>query len=540
MMTRREWIWAGLGLLLFWAVAGLAVAPRLERRLNAAAAVLVERLDAEAGGVRFDRVKVTFDGQRARVTGAVRHEVDGRRLLAALREELRTPGNRWNPVAAVEVGQGLEVRPLDPGWIVVGIRGFEVEVVGGCATSAEREALDGGLRERWPVWRGEMETAVTVEDRRFEESGKWSKTVESMPRPVARGKAAARVLAARVGEALKDLPLDDADQIDEVNELGVTMTEWQGKVRPLVAKVKLHAAEEAAWEIEQERLNGLPPPHVFLGRRGEQVLLRGEVFDLEAKRAVLSAIMAAFPGSRILDDLRAEGGRRPGSGLGALNPDLVGGEGGKGFALGLAGREWVTLDWEVAREAKPWEEHLPVDLLADAVKEDSAVVIDWLQGANAGIPQLPAPPQPAFFTLAVFAGRVVVGGQVAEEGFRAQVVEAIKRAYPAGWVLRDEIAVSGRCVAVEGIQHTVLSVPVKNTGDEVLLAVVLPGQSWRLLPRAILADVGVLETESLLPKALPAQVVAASLGDVLEEMRALGIHFPATTSQGVEQDDAKP
>lgn len=540
-MTRRKWIWAGLGLLLFWAVAVLAVAPRLERKLNQAAADLVNRLDVEAGGARFERVKVVFDGQRARVSGAVRHEADARRLVSALREELRTPGNRWNPVTAVDVGQNLEVRPLDPGWLVVGIRGFEIEVVGSCATTAEREALELRIRERWPVWRGSLETRLTVEERRFDESVKWAKSVDSLPEAVARGERSARVLVARIGEEWTELAMDEREQPpSDLVERGVAGTEWNTRVQPLVARVKQHRVAEAAWQEEQERLNKLPPPHVFLGRRGGQVLLRGEVFDLEAKRAVLSAIMAAFPGSRILDDLRAEGGRRPGSALGALDPAVVEGTGEKGFALGLAGRDWMALDWEVGREAMPWAEALPEDLVAEAVKEDSALVIDWLQGANAGIPLLPAPPQPAFMTLAVFAGRVVLGGQVAEEGLRAQVVEAVKRAYPGGWVLRNEIAVSGRCVASESVQHTVQSVPVKTANDEVLLAIVRPGQSWRLLPRSVLADVAVLETDRLLPQPLPAHVVAASLGEVLEEMRALGIKFPIATSQETKQIDAKP
>jgi hypothetical protein len=540
MMKRREWIVAGLVLLLFWAVAGLMLAPRLERRLNEAAAVLVSRLDAEAGGARFDRVQVRFDGQRARVSGAVRYEADARRLLSALREEVRTPGNRWNPLRTVEAGAELEVRPLESGWLVVAMRGTAAEVVGVCATSAEREALEAGLRGRWPVWRGEMVLGLTLDQRRFDEAGKWAKTVAGLPAPVARGKGSARLLVARIGEAWQDLPLEESESAPAgLLAAGATLSEWRERVRPLVAEVAQHAEREAAWEREQERLSRLPPPHVFLARRGEQVLLRGEVYDVEAKRAVLSSVMAAMPGKRILDDLRAAGARRPGGGLGGLD-EVVSEEGEKTFALGVPERDWVVLDWQVAREALPWEAALPEGLTVEAVREDSAVLIDWLQGSNAGIPLLPAPPQPAFLTLAVFAGRVVIGGQMAEEALRAQVVEAVKRAYPAGWVLRDEMAVSGRCVASESVQHTVQSVPVKKAQEPMLLAVALPGESWRLLPQAVLADRAVLETEGLLPKALQAATVAASLGEVLEEMEAQGIRFPHIEIREVKRNPSKP
>jgi hypothetical protein len=107
-------------------------------------------------------------------------------------------------------------------------------------------------------------------------------------------------------------------------------------------------------------------------------------------------------------------------------------------------------------------------------------------------------------------------------------------------VLRDEMAVSGRCVASESVQHTVQSVPVKKAQEPMLLAVAVPGESWRLLPQAVLADRAVLETEGLLPKALQAATVAASLGEVLEEMEAQGIRFPAIETRDVKRNPSKP
>jgi len=537
MMTRREWILAGLGLLLFEAVAALVMVPRIERKLNEAAAEMVGRLDREAGGGRFDRVRVVFEGQRAKLTGAVRNEADARRLIEALRQELRTPGNRWNPVVGLEVGKGMEVRPLEAGWLVAGVRGYELEVVGVCATEGEREALKEGLRSRWPIWKGGMEWEVGVESRRFDESKRWARALETFPGPIARGKLAARLMMLKIGEGWKELVVEEGEQSrpsdEELKRLGVTAMEWQRVVGPMRRKVDQHRQEEVAWEAEQERLKRLPLAHVFFGRRGKQVLLRGEVYDEESKRALIAMVMTAMPGMRILDDVRAAGMRRPGTEWEQLLEVLgQGGEVEKAFALAVPGQDWAVLDWQIGKDQKAWSGAESEGMDKEGLRADSVVVIDWLQGGHAGIPTLAAPLQPAFLTLAAFSGRVVLGGQLAEEALRAQVVAAVKRSFTAGWVVRDEIAVSGRCEASESVQHTVLSVPEPPLPGAFVLAAAVPGQSWRLLPRAVLEDETILETEGLLPMPLAGHTVAAGLSDVLEEMRALGLRFAGKETSG--------
>jgi hypothetical protein len=527
MMTRREWIVAGSFLLLLWLAAAAWLAPRLQDRLNTDAAAWLKTLDARAGGARFDHVQVTFDGQSATLHGTVRHESDAQQLIRELGTTLRTPGNPWNPVTQVKARPTLDVRPLDSGWLVAAVRGLDAEITGVCASEAEREALEAGLHRRWPTWRGQINFAIRVDPRRFDESAAWIKTVQSLPAPEARGQKAARLLAARIGDAWRDVDgTPDGDQFPpNLAALGVSGVDWQERLRARAAEVHAHRVAEAAWEAEQERLRRLPPPHVFLGQRADQVLIRGEVFDLEAKRAVLSAVMAALPDKRLLDDLRAKGERRPGLGLGALDSaSLSESPDGKRFALGLPGQTWTSLDWQTGRDAQPWKDHLPPGLTPELVQPDSALVIDWLQGANAGIPTLPAPPPPPFVTLAAFAGRVVIGGRLAEESLRAQLVEAVKRAYPAGWDLRDEVAVSGACAASESIQHTVQSIPVAEP-DTPRLAVAIPGQSWQDLPLALLVDPARLD-DNPLPEGLPPQTVVASFQNVVAEMRALGLPLP--------------
>ena len=529
MLSRREWIIAGACLLSLWAVAVLVQLPRLIQGLDDAGREVVDQLESETRGERFNRIRLDFEGQTLRVHGSVRSEADATRLLKSLQAELRTPSNPWNPVRAVHADDTLSVRPLDAGWLLAAVRGYDAEVIGVCASEAERAALEENLRRRWPTWRGKIQFGLQVDPQRFDESARWLRSVQQFPAPEARGRQSARLLAARLGEPWQEIDLEDSDTLPaELRTLGLSSGEWNDRVRPRQTEVRTHLLAEIAWEKEQERLNRLPPAHVFLGRRGDQVLLRGEVFDLEAKRALFSAIMTALPGSRILDDLRATGARRPASGPGVPAQAILRGDTrGSTFALGVPGREWTPL--ELADEASTWKSALPTGLDAKEVAADHAVVLDWLQGTHAGIPALPVPPSPAFVTLAAYAGRVVVGGQLAEEAHRAQLLEAVKRAYPSGWSVRDEIAVTGACAASPTLQHTLQSVPA-STAKSSLLAVAVPGQPWRVLPPAELNGVATLPA-NVLPEGLPAALVSAALQNSLEEMRALGFDFAVGASE---------
>lgn len=542
MLTRREGMLAGACLLLFAAVAVLWQAPSLERKLNESAAALVAALDQTAGGSRFDRISVRFDGRHALVSGAVRHEQDGRRLITALSDELRTQGNAANPVSRVTAVE-LGILPLPAGWLTAAVRGFDVEFIGICATTREREALENSLRARWPSWRGNVSFALQVDPRRFDEAASWLATVRALPAPEARGTKSARLLAAQLGGPWVDLPLGGKLPATAppaaLLALGITSQEWQERLTPRHEQVRAHFLQEAAWQAEQERLAKLPPAHVFLGRRENLVLLRGEVFDIEAKRAVIAAVIAALPGTRLLDDLRANGERRPGPGLGALDAaQILSGKQGKSFALGLPGKVWSMLDWEIGREAQPWSALLPPGLEPAALLTDSAVVIDWLQGSNAGIPALPAPPQPAFLTLAVFDKQVLISGRLAEEALRAQVLAAVKRAYPSGFTLTDQITISGLTTASESVQHTTQSIPVPGQAP-LLFAVARPGQAWTVLTaEAVAALSSQPETETVL--GLPPQTVALAFTNAVEEIQALGLSFPEPPTRAKEVPDEKP
>jgi hypothetical protein len=183
LLTRREWLIAGACLLLFAALATLSLAPRLRAKLTQAATTKLQSLDHQAGGARFDRVSLSFDGQRALLTGAVRHQQDGLRLIHTLNHDLRTPGNPFNPVTKVTATSSLEVKPLQSGWLVAAVQGFNAHIIGTCATIQERDTLEQSLRSRWPTWRGKIDFSLQVDPRRFDESPAWLATVRSLPSP---------------------------------------------------------------------------------------------------------------------------------------------------------------------------------------------------------------------------------------------------------------------------------------------------------------------------------------------------------------------
>ena len=547
MLSRREWVLAAAALLLLWSAAALGFAPRLRSQLESVAAQTLSDLDTSVGGHRFDRLQVRFDGQTARVSGAVRNEADKNLLLARLATSLRTPGNPWNPVERViPDGPGaFAIRPLEAGWLLAAFRGFEADIVGICAHGTEREALEEQLRRRWPSWRGSLRLRIQEDSKRFDQSATWLQTVRQLPAPENRGPASARLLIARIGQSWQDLfPPSLASPKDASamrQQLGISAGEWAALVDPLLQPVMAHRAAETAWFQEQQRLLSLPPAHVFLGRRQDELLLRGEVHDTAAKRALLYSVMTALPGYRILDDVRNTGNRRPSPAF-VVPPSkqIAGTRSGKAFYLAMPGQGWQALDWEVGPEAQPWKEHLPANLESGLVQSDGIAVIEWLQGGQIQAPTLQAPPQPAFLTLAAHAGRIHLGGRLAEPGLHAVLVSAVRRAYPSGWMIEDQISLSGTVAPSATLQHTLQSIPIPNDTDGALpiLAIALPGQVWSALSLESVGDLTRLSSKDL-PPGFPISpaAIADVLHDPVDKIRARGFVFP----QSIEQvEDASP
>lgn len=516
MMTRRDWIIAGGFLLLFWTVAGVVVAPRIETRLKQAARVALAQLDEPYGGSRYGNVRIDFEGQQALISGAVRSVGDRNRVWQLVKEELRVPGlgSGLNPVGGLVAESALEVKTLPPGWLLLAAKGGAGEITGVCATESERGVLEDLLRQAWPAFQSSLRFSLRVDSRRFDETPDLMRTIQSLPRPQRVGVASALCRVVRLGELWSEIDLGSGTDTAEEKliDVGLNDREREKWVSPKLNEMRGYRDEMVRWEAEQKRLQGLPSSHVFLAVRSDLILVRGEMFDLGAKRSLLAGVIAVFPKHRVLDDLRVRGERRPGNEFGALRGLQE--SRGATLWLGIAGQEWRPLSIE---------EELEVDEELDGLNDDFLVAKDWLSGGHQGIPVLPIPLKPAYLTLVMHAGQMVLGGQLAEESFRSQVVDAVKKAYPTGWVVRDEITVSGACASSGEIQHTLLSLPPAPCEGEGSVAVVIPGGEWKSRPlsQSLVAENGFLtEAEGWLPIGLDVGMIAASLEEVLSEVRA--------------------
>jgi len=282
-------------------------------------------------------------------------------------------------------------------------------------------------------------------------------------------------------------------------------------IQPALVQTRRYQENERLRIAEAERQNKLPPPHVFLAARDGRLLMRGEVATLKIKRELLNAVIESFPDWRVLDDLRVNSQRRAVAEFGpittALLPSTQEASSDKSLSLGISGTAWHPVDWQVGDEAQPWRDLLPQDLPPEAIREDSRMVTQWLQGQNQGIPQLPIPAQPSFLTLTLLPDKVILAGQLQEETLRARLVEAAKRAYSGKAIVFSEALLArGTCAATADVEQTVRSFPPLPEGEAApVIAFARPGQVWKSMPATeeILIP-GAVAKSSIIPADFPA------------------------------------
>jgi hypothetical protein len=115
MMTPARWLIAGSWLLAFWLFAGLVVAPALQHDLEKAAAQVTSKLPTG-----YEAAQVRFDGQRAVLSGRVRHESQRAEILIAVHQQVRLDAmltKGLNPVQAVV--DRFEQVPYPAGWMLL-------------------------------------------------------------------------------------------------------------------------------------------------------------------------------------------------------------------------------------------------------------------------------------------------------------------------------------------------------------------------------------------------------------------------------------
>lgn len=524
-MNRARWITSAATFLALWLLGAAVLAPGLQARLEAAAAAALKAESSLHG--RLDRLTVAFEGQQARLSGTVRTEHDRETAARIIRGGVRAPlpllghaGRHLNPVASVH--NEIEIAPHPPGWLLLAATGSEARLLGSAASEFEARDLARSLQESWSAQGGKIDGQPGIDAESHDEGASVAASLRGVPPP----RPAAALHVARIGGPWQTLPLERPDvglQADLLRH-GATQEEWQALVLPALHRVREAHKDQRKAAEEERRLAALPPGHVFIASRNSEVTLRGELATEAVKRALLDEALLIFAPFRVHDEIRVSSRRRPGDDLPPLSTALLPSDKepkGKTLFLGFDHAAWKPVDWQVASDAQPWKADLPLGLRADLVQDDSAAVIDWLQGAVR-----PAPPvstRPAFITLALFDGKAVLCGQVAEESTRLQIIASARQAYGARMlVMHDSLRVDGGCRPFRGVLNTVRSLPSPpRLPTEGVFALAVPAESWVEFPvTADLVEAGGLLRTGRFAATLSATLVEERSQEAIEQLRA--------------------
>jgi hypothetical protein len=527
-MTRARWLIAGFWLLAFWLLAGMLVAPALERDLAARAAAVLAELPTG-----YEAVKVQFDGQRAILTGQVRHEEQRQQIRSAAEQRVRSGGflsARLNPVQGVT--DSMEIVPYPPGWLILAANGKRGQLIGAAASDYEARDLFKLMQDRWSTKGGRLANKLVALPDRHDEAPDLKQTLAQLPLPYAQeGADSAQIQIASLGGAWQRLLPDAQDDrlLEQTLAVGVTHQEWEKSILPLIQSVRVYQSDQRKLAAEADRQAKLPPPHLFVAARENRLLVRGETATIGIKREFLNALIITFPEWRIFDDVRVNSDCRAVSDFGpittALLPDPLNEDPktkGKSLMLGLSGAAWKHVDWIVGTEAQPWKTDLPKDLPAERLQDDHRMVISWLQGDSKGIPSLPIRAQPSFLTLTLLPDRVIFAGQLAEEALHTQLIEAARQKYAGqAIVISDPLLVRGTCAPSADIQQTLRSLPpLPEVGSPGSIAFATPGQVWKSIPASTGIDAaGAVAKSGILPSDFPAAMAEDTFWDGFDHLR---------------------
>ncbi|HBJ82555.1 MAG TPA: hypothetical protein DDZ88_01495 [Verrucomicrobiales bacterium] len=534
-MNRARWITSVVTLSALWLLGALVLAPRVQIALETAARETLERQPVLAR--RLDRLQLAFDGQQARLSGAVRTAQDRSAIEQTVRDLVRAPtplaaslGLRLNPVSAVH--NEIEVVPLPPGWLLLAATGLRARLLGTAASEFEARDLARSVQEGWGTRGGVVQGMPLIDGENHDEAASVTATLRGVPAPQSK----AQLVLTRIGQPWKSLTPEQSDAalLAEARLHGVTEAEWQTHVLPVLQEVREATRAQQAAEVEEHRRAALPRGHVFIATRGQEITLRGEVADAAVKGALLDEALAVFAPRRVHDEVRVSPQRRPGGEFASVSTALLPAKDAgqeKTLYLGLDGGAWKPVDWQVAGEAQPWKKDLPADVDATLLRKDSNELIAWLQGADKPLAQ--SPTRQAFITLAVFGGKAMLCGQVAEESARSQIIAAARRAYaPRMLVLHDELRLDAGCQPASDILHTVKSLPqTPASATQGIFAIATPGSPWVVLPvTRDLVEAGGLARSKRLPKGLSAMRVEERSLEAIEQLRDWISHLPTPTS----------
>lgn len=525
-MTRARWILSAALLFALWLVGALVVVPRLQRDLETAAQSTLSQQTALLK--RLDGLRLAFDGQQARLSGSVRTVQDRSAIETAVRDLVRAPvplsaglGMRLNPVSGVR--SEIEVVPYPTGWLLLAANGAQARLLGTAANAYEARDLARSVQESWSAQGGTAEGLPDTDTDNHDEAANVFATLRTVPAP----QSTALVYLARIGQSWKELALTQTDEelMAEARVLGVNDAEWEKHVLPTLRKLRDTLQQQRDAQAETERLAKLPPGHLFIAVRDQEIILRGDVGTASMKREILDDALATFAPRRLHDEIRVNTRRRPSGDFGPISTALlpVGSKsGGKSYFLSLSGDAWKPVDWQITASEQSWKQDLPPGLDTAVLQKDSELLTGWLQGDDTHAPAPSQSMEPAFISLALFGAKVIISGQVAEESVRARLIAAVRQAYsPPFVVMSDDVHVRGNCDPAGNILHTLKSLPpppAARSGG--LLAIARPGSTWMLIPvTKELVEAGGLAKSGLLPAGIPAAVVADLSAEAIEQLR---------------------
>ena len=525
-MTRARWILSAASLFVLWLLGALVFLPRMQRSLEAAAQDTLSKQPELKN--RLGALQLSFDGQQANLRGSVRTPQDRSRIETAAGDLVRAPiplfgdlGLHLNPVSGVH--SEIEIVPYAPGWLLLAANGHQARLLGTAANAYEARDLARSVQDQWNTRGGSAEGMPGTDAEAHDEAASVSTTLRGTPPP----SAGAQAWLTRIGQGWRQLALQSADAtlLSQARDAGVSEEEWRRQVLPAIEELRAVQRQQQRVEMDAERLVRLPPGHLFLAARGQEIILRGEVGSEAMKRTVLEEALQAFSPRRLHDQIRVSTDRRPSGEFGPITTALLPEKDkpqGKTCFLGLAGDAWKPVDWQIAVKEQTWKNDLPGMLDLREVQADSAAVSSWLDGTSADLPTASQSVRPAFLSLAVFGGRVILSGQVAEAAAHALCVDAVRRTYsPPFLVISDSLHVHGDCTASRGILHTLKSLPpAPKAGSAGILAVARPGGDWEVMPvTQDLVEAGGIARSGKVPAGIPAAVVEELSAEAVEELR---------------------
>jgi len=519
-MTTARWITATLSFCSIWCLGALVLLPRMEEKLTQAARTALDSQRTLQN--RLSGLHIAFEGQIAHLSGKVRTAQDQLVIRTTIENLVRAPtliasglGERLNPVIAVQ--NDVEVAPFPPGWLILAANGPKAQLLGTVATDLEARDLTRSISESWIAKggsaRGELNANLDLHD---DASGVRT-TLDTLPAP-----SGVAMHLARLGGPWQALPFtaSDTDLHTQASSFGITDAEWTAQVLPLLHQLRSQHLTAAKQTQEATRVSTLPPGHLFIAVRDQRITLRGEVGTAAIKRALIDQALTTFPTYRIHDDIRISSSRHPAADFAPMTPALLPSEDAaeqKKLSLSISGQAWQPLDWRGGRSDKTWKEPLPPLLNASHLSDDSAQLIDWLQGAKPDLPTTPS--QPAVLALVLFDHKAILSGQLAEQALHAQLLSALRQTYTPGMTITaDAFSVRGNCQPAAGILNTSRSLPPPSA--QPILALATPGSTWTIIPiTAALLEPGALAKSSLIPSPISPTLIEDLAADALDQLR---------------------